>query len=224
MGWFQGWKKIYLFYGVIFFCLGGAGGYLRAPAAWDGFGRGLQRLVADLRYYTTADSEETSPAVTVVAPSPVASVVFFYPENWTKQFPTVICQAREVLAQNFARMEMRAVKGKLDWSVGFAAGAGKYSSQVVAAVEADHTGTRERLVYLRWWTLTTPPLTGLARHLNCLPQAAQINVKLQKGNGFWGEVSWRETGPTIAGFPAVVAAWAETMSTADGAVSGRRPL
>jgi hypothetical protein len=221
---FQGWKKIYLFYGSIFFLLGWVGGCLRAPDGLTGLSAGLQKFTTDLRLLAAVAPDDLTPAVAVLAPASTAAVTFFYPESIAEHSVTLTSQLQKALTRHFARVEMKAVNRNVDFFKWFAGMAGKYPGQVVAGLEIVNWQPQRNEVHLWLWTVTTPPLPQLVKKLNFLPDAAQISVKIQRNSGFFWEVSWVETAPTGSTIPMVVAAWAETMSSQAGAFPEQRPV
>jgi hypothetical protein len=225
MGWFGVWKKIYLFYGVIFFLLGGVGGYLHMPNRQDGCIRWLQRLTADWRAYLTVVPEGTSPAVTVDAPASGVTVSFFCPEKWVQHSPTTVRQLDELLTKHFTRVEMQAVSNDLDFTAWFAAKEVKYPDRIIVGLVSTPSGAPDGMIHLWWRTLAVPPLNKMITSLKLLPTPLQIMVKVRPGSDFWGEVSWKEPSrDAVANLPLIMAVWAETMSTAGSLRSGRQPL
>jgi hypothetical protein len=221
MGYFGDWKKIYLFYGLIFFWLGWGGWHLSVCGGLTGLSALAQGLTADLRSYTATASDATSRAVAVSAPAALETVTFFYPESGAG---LPLPQVQKILAGRFAQVEMRAVNQNVNFAEWFATRVVKYPGQVVAGL--DLTSFRSQRSVVRLWsrTLAAPPLTQLAQKLNCLPKTAQITVKFQPNFGFLWEVSWAETDRAGATIPQAVTVWAETMVSQNSASVKRQPV
>jgi hypothetical protein len=224
MGCFQDWRKIYLFYGLIFFLLGWVGVNLSASRGLTGLGAGFRGFAADLRSYTAVTPDAASPAVAVFAPAAPATIEIFYPERLAKCFVAPLPQLQKRLARRFARVEMKAVNRNVNFAEWFAGRVVKYPGQVVVGLELINSQPQRSEVHLWLRTVTAPPLAELANKLDFLPDAAKITVNLQQTSGFLWEVSWVETDPSGSTIPIVVAVGAETIISQDGASFEQQPV
>jgi hypothetical protein len=210
MSGFQGWKKIYLFYGVVFFLLGGMGVCLNTATGLSGFVVGLRRLAADLHSYTDVIPGETGQTVAVGAAPSTATITFYYPKSWAENSTTPLLQLHKILTERFSRVEMKPVNRNIDFAAWLAAITVKDPGRVIAGLELPKTFERCAATHLWLRTLTAPPLDRLTPNLSFLPDGAQITVKLrQRQLGCIWEISWEEPGQPGANWEPVIALWRE---------------
>jgi hypothetical protein len=207
---FQGWQKIYLFYGTIFFLIGGLGVSLNNFDGLSGVVAGLKRLTADLHSHTAVISDGTGQTVAVGAPQRAATITFYYPKSRTENSLSPLIRLQKILAGRFTRVKMIPLNRNIDFAAWFAAMTVRDPGRVIAGLELAKAADRSAATHLWLYTLTAPPLDRLIPNLNFLPDGAQITVQLRRRQfGYLWKVSWEESGQPGINWEQVIALWTE---------------